>query len=235
MGVQNIFLQGPVLDQPGHAFAEEFAKRVKGTSLNLLQLGSATLTTEQASRFLQLPEMSDLKVVSLGSEEIDDRIVESLGRLKNVTHLSLRCPKMTTMGLSQLRELTSLEIHGPANVTAEGFEELGQAPRLTYITIGRCPFTERHVEAISKLNLDNFQAYDAGINDAMLKRLADIKTLQTLALVKNPITDAGLPELKKLKSLTTLHLMETNITAAGVADLQKALPDCKIEWDAPKE
>lgn len=231
--VRAVFLQGPVLDQPGHAFAEEFAKRVKGTSLNFLQVGSPTLTTEQASRFLQLPEMADLRTVSLGSDEIDDGIVESLARLKKLTHLSLRCSKITGKGLSQLRELISLAFNGTVNVTVEGFEEFGQLSKLTHLQMGRCPFTERHVEAISKLKLDNLETYDAGITDAVLKRLTSINTLTSLALTKSPITDADLQELKKLKSLVTLHLMETKVTAAGVADLQKALPHCNILWDDP--
>lgn len=234
LGVQAVFLQGPVLDQPGHAFAEEFAKRVKGTSLNFLQAGSPTLTTEQASRFLQLPEMADLRTVSLASDEIDDGIVESLARLKKLTHLSLRCSKITGKGLSQLRELMSLAFNGTVNVTVEGFEEFGQLSKLTHLQIGHCPFTERHVEAISKLKLDNLETYDAGITDAVLKRLTGINTLTSLALTKSPITDADLQELKKLKSLATLHLTETKVTAAGVADLQKALPNCNIIWDEPK-
>lgn len=233
LGVQAVFLQGPVLDQPGHAFAEEFAKRVKGTTLGMLQVGSPTLTTEQAGQFLQLPEMSDLKVVSLGSEEIDDRIVESLVRLKKVKDLQLRCPKMTGKGLSQLRELTSLSNFNASTVTEESFAELTDLPKLVYLSIGNLRFTERHVAAIAKLKLETLGTHEAGIDDASLAHLSRIVTLQALGLRKSPITDAGLPELKKLQNLTTLHLQETKVTAAGVADLQQALPKCKIEWDAP--
>ena len=43
------------------------------------------------------------------------------------------------------------------------------------------------------------------------------------------VTDAGLKELKDLKKLTSLNLPNTDqVTDDGVADLQKALPGCKI-------
>jgi hypothetical protein len=38
--------------------------------------------------------------------------------------------------------------------------------------------------------------------------------------------------LESCKSLATLHIRSTKVTPADVAALQKALPDCKIEWDA---
>ena len=69
----------------------------------------------------------------------------------------------------------------------------------------------------------------------MVARFAEMQTIEKLGFSNSPITDAALPELKQLKGLVILHLFGTKVTAAGVADLQQALPNCKIEWDAPKE
>jgi hypothetical protein len=38
--------------------------------------------------------------------------------------------------------------------------------------------------------------------------------------------------LENCKSLSTLNVKDANVTSAAVAALQKALPNCKIEWDA---
>lgn len=229
LAVQHVFLQGPALDQP-QAFAEEFAKRVKGTTLNGLQLGSPKLTTEQVGQYLRLPELANLKTVGLSSDELDDGVIEHLARLKNLQFLDTRCPKLTGKGLRQLRDLKSLAMHDIADMKPEAFEEIGQLTKLVYLQ-GGFRYTERHVETIAKLKLESLLTQGAGITDDMLTRLIRMETLQHLALNKSPITDAGLPALKKLKNLTALHLTETKVTAAGVADLQQALPNCNIVSD----
>jgi serine/threonine protein kinase len=55
--------------------------------------------------------------------------------------------------------------------------------------------------------------------------------LTYLSLNWSPVSD--LSALHSCKSLTTLAVRGTKVTPAGIAALQKALPDCKIEWDAP--
>ncbi len=102
------------------------------------------------------------------------------------------------------------------------------------------------------VNFFNFHGSDAGLKNAGLKELKDLKQLTTLYLnstqVTNEglkelkhleklttlslgvtqVTDAGLKELKHLKQLTSLKLDHTKVTDAGVKELQAALPHCKI-------
>ena len=237
--VHYLYLQGPAFDQPGDAFLDEFAMRVKGQRITGLELGSPTLTSERVARLAKLPELSDVSTVAITGELVDDKAIEALAGLHKLSQADLRCPKLTGKGLRQLSHLTGLSIHEAASVTAEGLEELAQLPKFYSLTIDgdfhKVQLTERHIDAVAKLKLTEFLTDAAGIDDALLTRLSKMETLQVLILNKSPITDIGLPELKKLKGLANLSLVGTKVTAAGIADLQQALPKCKIEWDGPKE
>lgn len=231
--VEYLFLQGPALDQPGDAFLDEFAMRVKGQRITGLQLRSPMLTSERVARVVKLPEFADLHKVSIVSDVVDDTAIEVLAGLPKLTHVNFHCPKLTGKGLQQLRELTSLAMLGTSGIPAEGIDELTQLSKLLYLQIGNVRFTDRQISSLAKLKLTNLLAVDAGIDDVLLAHLSRMESLEVLALDKSPITDAGLPELKKLTSLNYLSLVGTKVTAAGVADLQQALPKCKIEWDVP--
>jgi len=57
------------------------------------------------------------------------------------------------------------------------------------------------------------------VDDAGLKQLAGLKSLQTLDLCGTKVTDAGLKELAGLKSLKGLNLQQTQATDAGLKEL----------------
>src|SRR5262245_19404218 len=66
------------------------------------------------------------------------------------------------------------------------------------------------------------------VTDARLKRLVELKNLQTLELQDTQVTDAGLKELATMSKLAHLLLHITRVTDAGIAELRKSLPKCKI-------
>jgi thiol-disulfide isomerase/thioredoxin len=59
------------------------------------------------------------------------------------------------------------------------------------------------------------------VTDAELKKLKELKGLQTLYLDGARVTDAGLKELKELKGLRKLDLSGTQVTDAGLRDFQE--------------
>ena len=70
-----------------------------------------------------------------------------------------------------------------------------------------------------------------GVTDKGLKELARFKSLQALALSRNPLTDTGLKELAGLQNLRVLELDETGVTDAGLAELAalKSLKSLRLE------
>ena len=66
--------------------------------------------------------------------------------------------------------------------------------------------------------------------------VSDLSPLRGMPLDKlmcytTPVSD--LSPLEDCKSLTSLMVKTTKVTAAQVVALQKALPNCKVDWDAP--
>ncbi len=228
--VHFVFLEGKQFDQQGDAFLEEFTNRVKGLRISGLQLHSPSLTSDRVARFTQLPELSGLTTLMVTSDMVDDTMFQALARLPNLQFVDLKCPRITGKGLGTLRRLAHLALLNGQNVSVEGLVELRQH-KIDLLQISDCRFTDQHVDTFAKMKLRRFYTDDAGIDDAMAARLANIHSLEELSLHRSPITDRGLPELKRLKNLTRLVLTGTKVTAAGVADLQKALPNCKIESD----
>jgi len=46
------------------------------------------------------------------------------------------------------------------------------------------------------------------------------------------LNDQSIEQLKEIRAFSELDIKGTKVTADGVAELQKALPNCKIYWDA---
>ena len=211
---------------------------MNGVRLEGLMVHGAPFTSAGMVKFLRLPALADLKTLATGSDSTDDDVLAAISQLKKLTGLQFdSCLKMTGKGIGQLRDLTELTgltmLRCPA-VSAEAMEQLQTLTKLEVLHLHGLQLTDRHIAALARFKLKTLLTNEAGIDDAMAVQLAKIQTLDALDLTKSPITDAALPELKQLKGLTMLRLLGTKVTAAGVADLQRALPNCKIEWDAPK-
>ena len=66
------------------------------------------------------------------------------------------------------------------------------------------------------------------VNDATLRHVRWLTSLQSLNLVDTDVTDVGLGHLKQLRNLKVLYIQGTNATDAGVAELHRALPQLKV-------
>jgi hypothetical protein len=66
------------------------------------------------------------------------------------------------------------------------------------------------------------------VNDATLRHVRWLTSLQSLNLVDTDVTDVGLGHLKQLRNLKVLYIRGTNATDAGVAELHRALPQLKV-------
>lgn len=65
----------------------------------------------------------------------------------------------------------------------------------------------------------------------------DLSLLGNMPLVSvqchnSQVGDTGLANLKDCKSLTSLNVTNTKVTASGIAEFKKALPNCRVTWDA---
>lgn len=234
-----INMVGKKVDEQGDAYLEELANHLQGVRLKGLMFATHSMTSRGMAKFLHHPELADCSTIAMNGQNMEDDVLAAISKLTKLTEVVFQTgPKLTGQGIGQLRELkelTGLTLLRTPGFTAEALEQLQTLPKLEVLNIDGFRFTEQHLAAITKFKLKQLLTNEAGIDDAMLARFAEMQTIEKLGFSNSPLTDAALPELKQLKGLVILHLFGTKVTAAGVADLQKALPNCKIEWDAPKE
>ena len=65
-----------------------------------------------------------------------------------------------------------------------------------------------------------------------MPHLGAVTKIEEQSLYSTHITDTAVPELLKLTKLRVLNLYHTHVTAKGREAIAKALPACKIIWDA---
>ncbi|MBC7817497.1 MAG: protein kinase, partial [Planctomycetaceae bacterium] len=215
-----INLVGKKVDEQGDAYLEELANHLQGVRLRGLMFATHSLASRGMARFLRLPEIADCTSIAVNNTGVEDDVLEAISKLTKLTGLSFQTgPKLTGKGIGQLRELTELTgltMLGCPGLSAEAMEQLQTLTKLEALHMHGPRFADRHISALAKFKLKQLLTDEAGIDDAMVARFAEMQTLESLALTRSPITDAGLPELKKLKGLMVLHLFGTKVTAAGV-------------------
>lgn len=81
-----------------------------------------------------------------------------------------------------------------------------------------------HLTELSKL--EHLRVRGGSIDDAALKRLADLENLHVLNLPQGTFSDAGLVELKRLPKLVQFRFGSSHVTDAGMKTLA-ALPAIK--------
>ena len=88
--------------------------------------------------------------------------------------------------------------------------------------------TMKHIEKMT--SLERLFLHGSHVTDAGLVHLRDLTNLEHLGLNDTNITDAGLQHLYGLKMLTLLGLRGTQVSEAGISALRAALPNAKIAW-----
>lgn len=237
-------LDGPIIAKWGDRLADELATKITGTRIKQFRLASSTLTTAGFAKLLAMPEFSELHTLEFAclDNAMDDGVFPLLAKLSDLNRLTIvlssgtGSPNLTGKGIGELKACSRLStINWLFNTPSpKAVEELAQLSKLDSLGFTQITCTEKHTLALSKLKLRQLVFLESKVDDSMVRHLATMEKLQTLGLRANPITDKGLSELKALENLKTIDLCATKVTAAGIAELQKALPDCKIEWDAPK-
>lgn len=71
--------------------------------------------------------------------------------------------------------------------------------------------------------------YDDTFNDADMKHVADMASLESVFISSDRITDKGLMELAKIKGLKSVTIKSDRVTQAGREKLNDALPKCVVK------
>src|SRR5262249_30477953 len=132
-----------------------------------------------------------------------------LARLKNLVVLGIdENPKITDVGLKELRGLSNLEqlYLIDTGITEDGLRHLAGMKKLSSLAVGGYPIRAKGVAHLEKL-----------------------RGLKALFLQRCQLTDENLLALRTLANLTKLYVDGNELlTPAGIARLQKELPKLRV-------
>jgi hypothetical protein len=193
------------------------------------------LTDEE---FRQLTRLAHLKTLSLSNGLNDDRLSQ-LTALSNLEYLQTNLAQITDDGvkpLAQLKDLKNLKFFHPGKAfSGAGLAHLAKMPNLERLTVaGSLAFNDDGMAAVAQLSgLKEFRTWHAGATNEGVKKLKELKNLQSLYLgqrltYKPPAcpTDETIAILTEFKSLESLQLDEARLTFGALQQL-KQLPALK--------
>ena len=102
--------------------------------------------------------------------------------------------------------------------------------QVAWLDLGGAGVSDAGLEVVGDLrNLVRLDVSRTGITDDGLAHLGGLAHLETLNLYGTAVTDAGLAHLAGLESLRRLYLWHTATTPAGVDRLRASLPALEVE------
>lgn len=185
-----------------------------------------------------LTECRDLEVVHFIYSPVTAAGLRKLAALPKLRTLWMwNCNRATDAELEVLQQFSALKELNLAgtSVTDGGMQWLATHPRLSNLAVDRTSLTDAGLESLAiNLNLTRLSLHTTQLSDAGMKHLSRMKSLRELNLDMTSISDDGLAELASLKALQEIRLVDTKVTADGVVVLKKALPDCKVIFNAAR-
>ncbi len=216
------------------------------TTLKSLSLSGRALRDNDLAALAGLTQLES--ILLNGTELSDDgyRHFAAFQQLKRLSlfHPSRDCKDFTGAGLAHLKALPKLERLTFAGATAgdEAFEAVGQLTQLKEFSQWHnweSPNAIKHL-----LKLPNLTALKIGqrlpgrgrpptpsFDDATLKTIAQMKTLERLDLQEARLSYEGLAQLKQLPKLRELYAKWVETPSQDVDRLRRLLPNVKIDWE----
>ncbi len=205
-------------------------KLVKIKTLKSIWLGSTMITDRSLELLATRP---DLRLTGFDGTKITDAGVAHLARMTELESLGFYNTPLTDEGLKHLAGLKKLRILGlgVTKITPQGLRFLKDLP-IERLNIIACHPVASELKVLKEFpRLSFLEASGLKLIDKDADLLAELHTLETLALNRNRLTDNGLQKLTALKNLKELAIQDNPVTAEGVAKFQKALPRCVVHWD----
>ncbi len=230
--VYEIILTRMYTERLGNQAAEELAIHLKGIrEVASLRMECSTIDELGIGKVFELPEFASLTELHCSGTTLNDQVFAQAVKLQNLMKVAFsNVPLMKGNGIGLLSACPKLHAVGwtIATPSIESMEELEKLPMLNELEINSIDCTERHMEAIGRLNLRKFALYNSGLNDALIKHLSKLTQLEYLKISDGQISDEGLMELRNLKLLRDMDVRQTQVTPAGIAAFQKEVPGCKF-------
>jgi len=166
-----------------------------------------------------LPELEECNLTQAG---LDRKGFQALGQVKSLRRLDLTHSNLGDKELACLASLSDLESLklSATRITDEGLQYLQSMRNLR----------ELDLNAVSP----TYETTHPQITDRGLAKLKSLEQLEVLKLRQSFITDAAIDVLAALQGLVELDISVTHVTWEGFERLQRALPECEIRYENPR-
>jgi hypothetical protein len=177
------------------ALTDTVLEILAGSPLHLLEFNGATVAVSGAgiAPFTELESLTIQTAAAFG-----DADMAAIGRLSKLTSLTLNAPKITPVGLGELKKLPLRSLTFGANMV----------------------LTPEHVRILQGLPLEEFESRNGMTDDAVLE-FATFQNLKRFRLQKTAITDAGLKVVLGFGMLEELQITGSAITGPGLENLSE--------------
>lgn len=184
----------------------------------LTVLEHSVQSKEELSHIAKLPE---LKHLSLRGDGINDKGLESLGKLRNLDVLRLSDCPITGAGFKGFSSLKCLHLDCPA-INDDGMKAIGALTALTKFHLRSKAVTDLGLAELKHLvALENLDISHTALTDAGMGVFRHLSRLEIIDLSLTQISEKGLADLKACKALSSLKIYGVKSTDAGIADVRQ--------------
>ena len=166
-----------------------------------------------------LPALEECDLTQAG---LDPKGFQALGKVKTLRQLNLAATNLGDQELAHLASLVDLESLkvSQTRITDVGLQHLDSMTKLRELDLNAASPT--------------YETTYPQITDRGISKLSSLGQLEVLKLRQSFITDAAIDDLAALQSLVELDISGTHVTPEGFERLQRALPQCEIRYENPR-
>jgi|AGTN01.3.fsa_nt_gi hypothetical protein len=203
---------------------------------------------------------SNLYELNVMNTDFSDIGMESIAKIKSLTRLNAKFTTITDKGLLFFRghpSLYELKVDF-ADVTNEGADSIAAMPNVGQLELVGTKIDGPGIASVAKLpqlksisvggrfvtlkaadirplkdakNLVTIQFDSFSADDEFMQELSTFKNLESIALVRIPMTEAGFMKLKAMKRLIHIKVDRcSTVTQAMIDNLRKQMKKCLIEY-----
>lgn len=174
----------------------------------------AVATIESEGGTVRFADPGTAVTVALTSPEQARRVLNAAGRVTNLAVLNVINRRLTR---AQAADLKLNEL-------------IGQLPRLRSLLIRGVPLSAAEMRwLVAHEDLRQVTLIDTELDQRGLRRLTQLRRLESLRLVGQPVGDEAVAALRELSTLRRLRLVRTDATLEAAEALVEANPRLSVE------
>ena len=202
------------------------------SSLVILDLSRASLTSEDLSRLPEFPKLIDLRLN--GTQVSDTTLVSILKKYPRLDRLELENTDVTDKGVAALgilTELTAVNLDG-TKLTDRGLVVLASLPLLSELHVGRTRISDRGLIPLEHCpKLESLSLTGTSVTNEAIAILCRFPNLEELNLDYTQVSDEGLERLPEIRTLEGGSVIGSKVTVEGMRVFRERFPGLSVRFE----